>query len=109
MTCKDCAKWDTCEDESKSGKVKRKGNSYASYCDEFLAREGRSEAHKDGYTAIQSGRCGYDFAIFNDATGKMVLHCICREHKTAKDLAEMIDFYIQLKRGERADESDTET
>lgn len=110
MTCANCAKWETCTDSGKSDRVAEEGDSYACYCDEFIAKEGRSEAHKNGYTAIQSGLSGYDFIIFDDSTGKWVMHCLCHSHQTEEDLERMIDFYIEMaKKGFRIDESDTET
>lgn len=109
MTCANCKHWENCDDTSKSDKVSEEGDSHACYCDDFIAKEGRTEAHKNGYTAIQSGRCGYDFVIFDDSTGKWVMHCLCRSHQTEQDLEKMIDIYIDAaKRGFRFDESDTE-
>ena len=99
MTCKDCRMRDFCADPQKSFEVDEDGDSHAYWCDDFESNEGQTEAHKDGYVAIQ-GRYSYNFAIFDESSGKEVMHCQCRKFMSEAELEDAIDLFQKLIRQE---------
>lgn len=92
MTCKDCKQWKICTDRRKSGKVNIDGDSWANWCDHFNTIHSDKEVKQDGIIVHQTGY-NWHVTMWDEATGKLLMHASCTKEQTEKELLEFISLY----------------